>query len=117
ANILIGLGIPFETQKTFDGLRDNKPLRFDFYFKYRRVTFFGKQKIIQYVIEFDGLQHQKPVKFFGGTDKFKDIQRRDKMKDLYCKKEGIHLLRVSTLDHDKLRVQIIKFILNSGAKL
>jgi len=64
-------------------------LRFDF--------LFHKQKK---VIEFDGLQHLKPVKWGSSMtqedaeEKFKYIQVKDKMKDDFCAKFGYQMIRI-----------------------
>ena len=36
------------------------------------------------IISFNGMQHYKPVKFFGGCKGFKLLQERDKIKNQYC---------------------------------
>jgi hypothetical protein len=43
-------------------------------------------------IEYDGQQHYLPV---FGTDKFTRLKINDKIKDDYCEKNGIKLLRMS----------------------
>lgn len=45
-------------------------------------------------IEYDGLQHFEPVKHFGGEERFKQRLILDKIKNKYCKKNKIKLLRV-----------------------
>lgn len=50
-------------------------------------------------IEFDGSQHYKPARYKGSdTQKnlqdFEDVQRRDKLKNKYCAKNKINLLRI-----------------------
>ena len=75
--------ILFEREKTFNDLIYIKNLRFDFYIP--------KQKI---AIEFDGKQHYEPVDCFGGDDAFIETQKRDKLKDVYCKEKNIKLIRI-----------------------
>lgn len=48
----------------------------------------------QIAIEYDGAQHYRPVKWFGGKDSFDRQQVRDKLKDQYCKDQGIKLIRI-----------------------
>ena len=43
-------------------------------------------------IEYMGVQHYKPVEYFGGLTAFIDIQRRDKLKKELCDSEGVKLL-------------------------
>jgi Zn finger protein HypA/HybF involved in hydrogenase expression len=45
-------------------------------------------------IEYDGEQHFKPVIRFGGEDGFIRVQKSDKLKNQYCKKNGIKLIRI-----------------------
>ena len=45
-------------------------------------------------IEFDGEQHFRSVEFFGGKKAFKLTQKKDKIKNEYCKNNNIHLLRI-----------------------
>ena len=75
--------IPYEIQKTFDGCKDKQFLPFDFYLPTCNTC-----------IEYDGIQHFQPVEFFGGVDSFKYQQYHDKLKDEYCQKNGISLLRI-----------------------
>lgn len=44
------------------------------------------------IIEFNGMQHYKPIKFFGGADGFEYLQERDKIKNNYCIENNINLL-------------------------
>jgi DNA-directed RNA polymerase subunit RPC12/RpoP len=45
--------------------------------------------------EVHGSQHYKPVSFFGGEEGYKDLKRRDAMKEEYCRKNGVNYLAVS----------------------
>lgn len=84
SRILKQKGIKFYREYSFKDLvniKTNKPLRFDFY-------------IIDYntVIEFDGLQHKLKMSGQTGRD-LKDQKQRDKLKNEYCKKNKIKILR------------------------
>lgn len=76
----------FVEQKTFEGLKDQKPLRFDF-----SLEFNGK---VICLIEFQGEQHFKPVDYFGGKEGFKTLQKHDIMKNQFCKKNNIPLFYI-----------------------
>lgn len=93
-------GIKFETQKEFAGLVNLRLLKFDFYLKEYHLC-----------IEYDGEQHYKPINFCGNKkqayENFKNQQIRDKMKNDYCKKHNIKLLRIKYTDYNKIR-KIIK---------
>ena len=77
--------IPFEKQKTFKDFysENNRPFRFDFWINN------------SFLLEFDGRQH-----FEGPESKWKEglsleeIQKRDKIKNDYCKKNKIPLKRI-----------------------
>ncbi|MCB9815837.1 hypothetical protein H6786_00440 [Candidatus Nomurabacteria bacterium] len=49
-------------------------------------------------IEYQGIQHYKPVKHWGGEDALKKLQQRDKKKRNICKKIGIPLIY---FEHDE----------------
>lgn len=77
--------IPYEKEKSFKTCKmpnSTKPLRFDFYVDNR------------YLIEYDGLQHFKPVKFWGGEESFIKRQQADNFKDKWCKENNIPLIRI-----------------------
>jgi DNA-directed RNA polymerase subunit RPC12/RpoP len=85
------VGIKFKFQKSYPNCRNKNPLPFDFYIK-----LYG-------LIEVDGEGHFEPVKFGGISDEkairgFKTTQRNDKIKNEYCIKNNIKLLRISYLD-------------------
>ena len=43
----------------------------------------------EFAIEFDGVQHRKPIEYFGGQETFELLQKHDRMKDEYCEKNDI----------------------------
>lgn len=59
-------------------------LKFDF--------FLPKSKIC---IEYDGIQHFKPLEYFGGVDGFNTIKKNDKIKNEYCLSNDIRLIRIA----------------------
>ena len=54
-------------------------------------------------IEFDGIQHFKPIVFFGGEEKFIIQQQRDKIKDKYCEDNNIKLIRIPYWKFDDIQ--------------
>lgn len=62
-------------------------------------------------IEYDGEQHYYPCNLFGGEEGFKRTQERDKIKNEYCKENGIILYRISYKDKDIIE-DIIDDIIN-----
>ena len=75
--------VKFKPQYTFDDSKYILPLPYDFYLPERNMC-----------IEFDGEQHFRPVEFFGGEDAFKLRKKKDKIKNEYCEKNNIYLLRI-----------------------
>lgn len=75
--------IIYESQKTFVDCRDKKVLPFDFYLPNNNIA-----------IEYDGEQHFRPVEHFGGEESFERTVKHDKIKNEYCKNNGIYLLRI-----------------------
>lgn len=80
-NYLDNKNIQFKVQKTFKECKNINMLRFDFYLPN-----------INTCIEFNGIQHYEKVDFFGGTKGLKSTQKRDKIKESFCKKNDIQLL-------------------------
>lgn len=71
----------------------NRFIEYDFYIP-----------ILNICIEYDGIQHFEPVKFFGGENKFKYQVEMDKFKDKVCIDNGVGLIRIYYKDNiiDKL---------------
>lgn len=83
ARYLDNKNIKYEKEKKFDDLKFKRRLRFDFYLPYYNTC-----------IEADGRQHFEPVEVFGGITTLNDTQKRDMLKDIYCKNKKITLLRI-----------------------
>ena len=45
-------------------------------------------------IEYDGIQHYKPIEYFGGDSRYKEQVKRDTIKNQYCKDNNITLIRI-----------------------
>lgn len=106
ANILEENNISFEKQKSFDDLRNlvHGVPRFDFFIPNGN-----------YLIEYDGEQHFVHTNL-GWNDKehFEKVQERDKLKNEYCKKNKIPLIRIpythqKDLCMDDLKLETTKF--------
>lgn len=94
-NILIDRNITFITEQTIDGClsKNSKKLRFDIYIP-----------SINTFIEFDGMQHFKPIKSWGGEKSFIDLKERDFIKNEFCRSNNIKLIRISYLDDIKSKL-------------
>lgn len=87
-------GIKYETQKVFEKCVLIRPLRFDFY-----LPDFNT------VIEYDGQQHFKPVKFSRHIDLDKNLkitQERDRIKDEFCINNNINMVRIPYWDYNNI---------------
>jgi hypothetical protein len=83
---LINNKIKYKCQFKFDNCIHKKKLRFDFAI----LT----NKMISFMIEFQGKQHYEPVELFGGDEYFIINQIRDNIKKQYCENNNISLLRI-----------------------
>lgn len=101
-NILNDLKIKYINQYKFKDCRNKKPLPFDFYIPELNIC-----------IEFDGIQHFEPIDFFGGTESFIITKNNDKIKEEYCLKNDVKLLRIPYyLKNEEIKTNIINFIQN-----
>lgn len=101
ANYLQSLGYPVRKQVTFSDCFDKRCLPFD-------IGFYLNNRLC--LIEYDGIQHFKPVTKFGGADYLGYIRRHDKIKDSYCKRNNIPLLRIRYDERPILENLIDEFI-------
>ena len=86
-NMLKNNNIIYEPQKTFIDCKLINSLPFDFYLPKYNIC-----------IEYDGEQHFKPINIFGGEKRFKKQVLTDKIKNDYCEKNKINLLRIKYND-------------------
>ena len=93
SDILNSLNIKYTSQKRFPECKHKNTLPFDFYIHNK------KSKLL---IEFDGIQHFKPIEYFGGEDVLRDTQFRDKIKNDFAKEKGIPILRISYVEQDNI---------------
>jgi len=94
--ILKKLNIDFISQKKFSKCMDQKELIFDFYLPDFNTC-----------IEYDGQQHFESNQFFGGDERLKDQKRKDKIKNDYCNKNNINLIRIKYDENIKEKLKLI----------
>jgi hypothetical protein len=80
--------IEYVSQKTFEGCKNKKLLHFDFYLSEYNIC-----------IEYDGEQHFRSCEIFGGEEKFKKLKFLDNIKNEFCEKNKILLLRIKYTDN------------------
>lgn len=82
SNLLNNLKINYTSEHRFNDCRNKKPLSFDFYLPDFNMC-----------IEYDGIQHYKKTSGSWNTD-LNLIKERDQIKNEYCKRVGIQLIRI-----------------------
>ena len=100
--ILTEAGLVFEEEYSFDGLvsSSGRPLRFDF-------AVFDDEHELQFLIEYQGVQHYEPKSKFCGYVGLRKQQYNDMMKREYCKKHNIILLAIPYTDEGRINYDYI----------
>lgn len=80
---LVANNVGYECQKRFADCKNKRMLPFDFYLPNYNCC-----------IEYDGAQHFKEVNHWGGQEYLLQRQYNDKIKNDYCKKNNIYLIRI-----------------------
>ena len=89
--------VTFVEQKTFDNCKYKQKLQFDFFLPDYNMC-----------IEFDGIQHFKPIEAWGGKSELTNIQKKDKIKTNYCQDNKIKLLRIKY--NEKVDKKLIEYL-------
>lgn len=102
-DFLIGLNVDFIFQKRFTDCTNEKGsdmLPFDFYLPCYKI-----------IIEYDGEHHFRPVKGWGGEEKFNVTLQNDYIKNNYCKMNNITLLRLPyTYTEEDIKNEILNIL-------
>lgn len=83
----------------------------------QQYSILGKYKIDFYIpdiktaIEYDGEQHYFPIEYFGGKESFIKNQERDKIKNEYCIKNNIRLVRIPFTQLSKFTTSFLSDII------
>ena len=97
---LIKHNLRYKSEKKFKNCKDKKELPFDFYLPEQNLC-----------IEYDGIQHFKPIEFFGGQNTFDKRKKHDQIKNNFCDNNNISLIRINYLE-----IKEISNILNNKIK-
>jgi hypothetical protein len=92
--ILENNNIDFKSRKIFDNCKNIRCLPFDFYLPEFNTC-----------IEYDGIQHFEPIDFFGGETALKSLKERDDIKNIFCEKYNINLIRIKYDENVKEKLQ------------
>ena len=95
AEILQSAGLDFQEEYSFPDLVSNtgRALRFDF-------AVFDDEGDIDFLIEYQGIQHYQPKDKFGGWSGFHKQQYNDMQKREYCRKHGYTLIAIPYTDEN-----------------
>jgi len=96
---LISKNINYERQKKFDDCKNKSPLSFDFWIESKNI-----------LIEFDGQQHYKAFGYSGGVEKLEYTKLCDNIKNLYCLKKGINLIRIPYWEINQIDSILSKYV-------
>lgn len=101
-DILKESGLNFEEQYSFKDLVSSSghPLRFDF-------AVFDDDGEIDFLIQFQGIQHYKPKSKFGGVTGLRKQQFYDMKKREYCKKHNITLILIPYWEEENITYDYI----------
>lgn len=93
AKVLDILNIHYEQEKKFPECKDKRPLQFDFYFVYCGLHF---------LVEYQGVHHYKPVKFFEreGHAKHEWYKQHDDIKRKFASQFGFILIEIPYTQKD-----------------
>ena len=96
-NFLNGLNIYYNKHYRGFELIYKKHLEFDFYIPQLNT-----------ITEFDGIQHFKPINYFGGIENFIDLKIKDGLKNEYCYNNNIRLIRIPYWEMNNIEGILIK---------
>jgi very-short-patch-repair endonuclease len=99
------MNIKYIQQHGFDTCKYINRLNFDFYLPNHNTC-----------IEFDGIQHFKEIKDFGGKKGFDDGRKRDECKNKWCIENNIKLIRIKYDKIDNIKEILSKELLNLDIK-
>ena len=95
-------GISFKEEYSFPDLVTNsgRPLRFDF-------VIFDDEGQLEFLIEYQGIQHYEAKSKFGGYTGLRKQQYNDMQKRIYCKKNNIILIAIPYTDEGRITYDYI----------
>lgn len=91
--------IDFIREYEFDECKNIRKLPFDFYLPKLNAC-----------IEFDGDHHDRVLYHWGGEVRFNEVQKRDSIKNNFCKNNNIPLLRIKDKHKDNIEDILYNFI-------
>lgn len=80
--------------------------------KFKNMLFDFYLPNLNLIIEFDTIQHSKPIKYFGGQIKYELTRKHDVIKTFHCIKNKIPILRISHQDIENVSEILLPIINN-----
>lgn len=101
-DVLTESDLSFQEEQSFDDLLsiNGRPLRFDF-------AVFDDSGDLDFLIEYQGIQHYEPKSKFGGISGLRKQQYNDMQKREYCKKHNIPLIIIPYWDEGRINYDYI----------
>lgn len=109
SQILKNNNINFKKEYSFDDLKNINKLKFDF-------AIFNNNNNLIYLIEYQGEQHYKPMRYDNEDINFQERLKRDQEKVEYCLKNNIPLIRIpytvfKTLSLEDIQLTTTKYLI------
>ena len=100
--VLQEAGLVFEEEYSFPDLvsTSGRPLRFDF-------AVFDDDGELQFLIEYQGIQHYQAKSVFGGVEGLRNQQFNDMKKREYCRQHNIILIAIPYVDEMRITYDYI----------
>lgn len=83
--------IEYIKQKSFEGCVYKNKMQFDFFLPDFNLC-----------IEFDGIQHFRPIEYFGGINALNEQINKDNIKNKFCYNNNIKLIRIPYYEYDNI---------------
>ena len=102
SQILRNAGLNFKEEYSFPDLigQGGHALRFDF-------AVFDDNDDLDFLIQYQGIQHYKPKSIYGGMSGLRKQQYYDMQKREYCKKHGIKLVLIPYWEENQISYDYI----------
>jgi Zn finger protein HypA/HybF involved in hydrogenase expression len=100
--ILLENNVVYRQQLGFDDFRTIRGCKYKFDFG------IFIQNNLSHLIEYDGQQHFKPVKIWGGMPRYLRQVELDRMKNEYCENKNIRLIRIPYTEFSKIDFRMLQ---------
>lgn len=95
--ILTKYCIKYKRQFTFSECKHQQVLQFDFYLPFLNI-----------LIEYNGEQHYRPIKYWGGCQEYIKRLRRDQIKRDFCSSNDLKLIEITYTEYNSIEEILVK---------